>query len=74
MDCGWDVADKMKKKLNGSLFRPGGARVEDARPVTSFLGAFIERKLRGRRSRGDVLRKMVMVIVRKVKTKARRRV
>ena len=64
----------MKKKLNGSLFRLDRVRVEEARPVTSFLRAFIERRLRGRRSRGSVLRKMVMVIVRKLKKKARTRV
>ena len=61
------------RRVIGSSFQGVKVRVEDARPDTSFLEALPATRLRGRGSRGSLLRRTVMVTERRLKT-ARRKV
>ena len=61
MDYEGDVGDGIKKKLNESILRGVKVRVEDARPDT-FVPGGVGSEVKGRRRRGSVLRRMVMVL------------
>ena len=74
LDCERDVADRIRKKMNRNLIRGVRVRVEDARPDTlGPRGVPNGEGREGRRRRGSVLRRTVIVMERGLKIQGEER-